>query len=320
VNTSINPLKDGDERGAQEADASRAAIADAATARLFNTARRYMRTAFGNIAYVERGEGQAAMFLHGFPLNGFQWRDALERLAPYRRCIAPDFMGLGFTQTAPDRSLAPSAQADMIAALLDSLSIEAVDLVASDSGGAIAQLLVTRHAGRVRTLLLTNCDTEPDCPPKALLPVIEMAEAGLFAAKLIAAWHEDKAAARGRQGIGGLCYSDPAQLTDAALDFYLAPLVATPERAALTDAYARALRPNALAGIEPHLRRCGVPTRIVWGMSDAIFSADSPDYLARTFPNSRGVRRIAEAKLFFPEEYPDLIAEEARRLWAGSAS
>jgi haloalkane dehalogenase len=59
-----------------------------------------------------------------------------------------------------------------------------------------------------------------------------------------------------------------------------------------------------------------VPTRIVWGTGDTIFSKDSPGYLDRTLPNSRGVRRIPGAKLFFPEEFPDEIAEEARRLWA----
>jgi len=38
--------------------------------------------------------GAAALFLHGAPLNGFQWRGAIDRLTPYRRCIAPDFMGI----------------------------------------------------------------------------------------------------------------------------------------------------------------------------------------------------------------------------------
>jgi len=32
-------------------------------------------------------------------------------------------------------------------------------------------------------------------------------------------------------------------------------------------------------------------------------------------PRSLGVRRIEGAKLFFPEEFPDVIAEEARKLW-----
>ena len=42
--------------------------------------------------------GQAALFLHGAPLNGFQWRGAIERLSAHRRCIAPDFMGLGYSE------------------------------------------------------------------------------------------------------------------------------------------------------------------------------------------------------------------------------
>lgn len=81
-------------------------------------------------------------------------------------------------------------------------------------------------------------------------------------------------------------------------------------------AYAIALDPNPLAGIEPALKRCTVPTRIVWGMGDTIFSPESPGYLDRILGNSRGVRRLAGSKLFWPEERPGVLAEEARRLWS----
>jgi hypothetical protein len=37
--------------------------------------------------------------------------------------------------------------------------------------------------------------------------------------------------------------------------------------------------------------------------------------LDRIFGHSRGVRRLAERKSFWPEELPDVIADEARRLW-----
>jgi len=204
----------------------------------FHAARQFAETPFGRIAYVERGTGDAALFLHGFPLNGFQWRGALDRLSAHRRCVAPDFLAMGYTEVAEGQSVAPEAQAAMLVALLDSLSIPSVDLVANDSGGTVAQLFVTQHPERVRTLLLTNCDAENDSPPPALLPVIE-----------------------------------------------------------------------------PALKRSTVPTRIVWGTGDTIFSPASPDYLDRTFGSSRGVRRVEGAKLFFPEEFPDLIAEEARGLW-----
>lgn len=282
----------------------------------FNASRRFAETRFGRIAYVERGAGPlAALFLHGFPLSGFQWRGALERLSPDRRCIAPDFMGLGFTEVAPGQSLEPAAQARMLASVLDILSVDAVDLVANDSGIAVAQLFVTFYPERVRTMVLTNGDVEPDCPPAALLPVIELAKAGRYAEEWLVPWAADPALARSAQGLGGMCYSLPGFPSDDGVACYLAPLVSSPERKALTNAYAVALEPNALAGIEPALRRCQAPTKLIWGVADPIFSADSPEYLDRILPNSRGVRGIEAAKLFFPEEYPDIIAEEARALW-----
>ncbi|HEX3160152.1 MAG TPA: alpha/beta hydrolase [Gemmatimonadaceae bacterium] len=296
----------------QAATAGTAEPMDAAT---FRAARRYAETRFGKIAYVERGAGDAALFLHGFPLNGFQWRGALDRLSAHRRCIAPDFLGLGYTQVADGQSLAPDAQAAMLVALLDSFSIPTVDLVANDSGGAVAQILVTRHPERVRTMLLTNCDVENDSPPPALLPVIELARAGTFADLWLAPWQADKDLARSAKGLGGLTYTYPARLTDEAVEYYLTPLVSSPLRKAQVNAYAAALAPNPLAGIEAALRKCTVPTRIVWGTGDDTFSPASPDYLDRTLPNSRGVRKVPGAKLFFPEEFPDVIAEEARRLW-----
>jgi hypothetical protein len=39
------------------------------------------------------------------------------------------------------------------------------------------------------------------------------------------------------------------------------------------------------------------------------------EWLDRTLPSSRGIRRIEDAKLFFPEEMPDMIAKEAKQLW-----
>ncbi len=281
----------------------------------FRRMRRYAETKFGRIAYVERGKGPAALFLHGFPLNSFQWRDVIDRLADRRRCIAPDFLGLGYTEVAKGQSVAPTAQVNMLATLLDNLSIQEVDVIANDSGGAVAQLFVTRYPKRARTLLLTNCDVEPDSPPPSVAPVIELARKGRFADEWLVPWVADKNLARSPKGLGGLCYSDPTNPTDEALDYYLGPLVSSPERKALTNAYAVGLDPNPLAGIEPALKRCKVPTRILWGTADNIFSKDSPAYLDRTMGNSFGVRWVEGAKLFFPEEKPELIAEEATSLW-----
>jgi haloalkane dehalogenase len=282
----------------------------------FHAARHYTRTAFGRIAHVERGSGPAALFLHGFPLNGFQWRGALDRLAPYRRCIAPDFLGMGYTEVADGQSCAPGAQVAMLIALLDALQVGRADVIANDSGGAVAQLLVAHHPERVRSLLLTNCDTEEDSPPPALLPVIALAKQGRFVDEWLGTWRGNHALARSTAGIGGMCYADPAHPTDEAIETYFAPLLASRRSRDFAHAYAIAQEKNALAGIGPALARCRVPVRIVWGSADTIFSAENPGFLDRAFGHSLGVRQLKGSKLFWPEERPEVIAEEARRLWA----
>jgi pimeloyl-ACP methyl ester carboxylesterase len=315
-------------RALGQALSSTSGAEDEALSRRYDRERRFVATRFGRIAYVERGtsfewgRGPVALFLHGFPLSSFQWRGVIEQLSRERCCIAPDAMGLGHTEVDSTQSLAPGAQADMLLAFLESLSIDRVDLVANDSGGAIAQLFLSRYPERVRTLLLTNCDVEIQSPPAALLPVIKWAHAGLYPELYLEPWLEDKSVARSRTeaGLGGMCYTDPSHPTDAALEQYLRPLVAAAERKALVNRYLIDLETNPLEGLEAVLRASKVPTRIVWGMADTIFSKDNPDYLAQLFPRVTGVRRIPEAKLFFPEEYPGVIAEEARLLWAESNS
>jgi haloalkane dehalogenase len=281
----------------------------------FHAMRRFAETRFGRIAYVERGAGPAAVFIHGLPLNGFQWRGALERLSPYRRCIAPDSMGLGYSEIPAGRDMGPAAQATMLATFLDTLSIDAVDIVASDSGGAIAQLFVAAYPGRVRTLLLTNCDVNEDSPPPALRPVIALSHAGTFVDEVLVPQLRDNAIASLPTGLGGCCYTNPSGLTAEAIECYLRPLASSLLRKAQFHAYCVALERNPLLAIAPALRRCTAPLRVVWGTGDTIFDASGPDWLDRTFPQSRGVRRIAGANLFFPEEMPDVIADEARRLW-----
>ncbi len=302
---------------AGEAAKARAEGSRVMTAAEFHASRQFVETRFGRIAYVERGTGAVALFLHGLPLNGFHWRGAIARLSARRRCVAPDLLGLGYTETPVDQNCAPTAQADMIAAVLDALSIDAVDVVANDSGGAIAQLLAARHPVRVRTLLLTNCDVHTNSPPKSLAEAMDAARKGILA-DLLARHLSDKAFARSPEGLFSVCYANPANLTNEAIDCYLRPLVSSAARRAQLHAYMLAFEPNPLPAIEPALKGCTAPARMVWGTADIHFDVSWADWLDRTFPHSRGVRRVDGAKLFFPEEMPELIAEEALALWTAA--
>ncbi len=287
------------------------------TAADFHAERRFAETNFGRIAYVERGEGAAALFFHGFSLNGFQWRGAIELLSAERRCIVLDFMGMGYTEVSAEQDLSPQSQADMVAAFLDVLGIETIDIVANDSGGTIAQLFVVQHPKRVRTLLLTNCDVHENSPPKDFLPFIENAKAGRAADEWLVPQVADKSVARSEKGCG-LFYTNSESFTDEAVEYYYSPLLSSPLRRDQFNQYAAAFLPNPLLAIEPALKQCPIPTRMVWGTKDFLFPVSWAEWLDRTLPNSRGIRLVEGANLFFPEEMPELIAEEARGLWLGA--
>jgi len=143
-----------------------------------------------------------------------------------------------------------------------------------------------------------------------------VSRAGTYVDKWLVPWLADKSLARSKDGIGGACYADPAHPSDEALEAYWRPIVSTPRRKALMQSYAIALERNPLAGVQDSLKRSAIPVRIVWGTADAIFSKESPEYLHHSFGNSKGIRRLDGRKLFWPEELPDVIAEEAHSLWS----
>ncbi len=207
----------------------------------------------------------------------------------------------------------------MVVAFLDELAIDTVDIVANDSGGTIAQLFVVQHPKRVRTLLLTNCDVHENSPPKDFLPFIENAKAGRAADDWLVPQLADKSVARSEKGCG-LFYTNSESFTDEAVEYYYSPLLSSPLRKTQFNEYAAAFLPNPLLAIESELKQCTIPTRMVWGTNDFLFNVSWAEWLDRTLPQSRGIRRVEGANLFFPEEMPELIAEEARGLWQGAAA
>ena len=120
----------------------------------------------GRIRYREAGEGKPVVFVHGYLVDGRLWDGVVDSLSDRFRCIAPDWP-IGAQQMAmkPDADLAPYGIAATIASFLEALDLEDVTIVGNDTGGAMSQVLVTRHPERIGRLVLTNCDTHENFPP-----------------------------------------------------------------------------------------------------------------------------------------------------------
>jgi pimeloyl-ACP methyl ester carboxylesterase len=277
----------------------------------FHQARKFAETAFGRIAYVENGAGPPALFIHGFPLNGFAWRGALDDLAAMRRCIALDLMGLGYTEVAADQALEFDHQARMIAAFIDRLGLSQVDLVGNDTGGGISQVFAARYPSRLRSLTLTNCEVH-DLWPNAMLKSVlgQFADPSVIA--LLNAAMQSPAAAR--QAFSSV-YEDPERILDEAFKTYLEPLLSSEQRSLDVRRFASLANVRVTASIAPQLRQLTVPAQVVWGDADPLFDIKSVDWLKHNVGGVRRVIMVPRAKLFFPEEHPRLMSVLLQEFW-----
>ncbi len=140
--------------------------------------RRQIETASGPASCIDTGgPGRPAVFVHGLGTSSYLWRHVIERLDRRRRCVAVDLPLHGQTPAAAGQDLSLPGLARFVADCCDSLQITDIDLVANDTGGAVAQVFAAGHSDRLHTLALTNCETHDNVPPPALRPAYLLARA-----------------------------------------------------------------------------------------------------------------------------------------------
>jgi pimeloyl-ACP methyl ester carboxylesterase len=136
---------------------------------------REARLPAGTIRYRERGDGRPVVFVHGFLTNADLWRGVVPALAESYRCIAPDWpLGSHTVAMEPGADLTPHGIARLVADFLAELDLDDVVLVGNDTGGALAQMVATRHPERLGALVLTPCDSFANFPAwwsKPLRPI-----------------------------------------------------------------------------------------------------------------------------------------------------
>jgi pimeloyl-ACP methyl ester carboxylesterase len=106
---------------------------------------------------VERGAGPPLLLVHGLAgqLRHFTF-GVVDQLASQYRVVAVDRPGSGYSVRTPGASAALGAQADVLAALIDTLQLGRPVVVGHSMGGAVALALAQRHPERVASLVLVS--------------------------------------------------------------------------------------------------------------------------------------------------------------------
>lgn len=117
------------------------------------------------MAYVEVGEGDPIVFLHGNPTSSYLWRNVIPHLEGRGRCIAPDLIGMGDSDKLDDvgeGSYRFFEHRKYLDALLESLGVdENVTLVIHDWGSGLGFDWANRHREAVKGIAYMEALVRP---------------------------------------------------------------------------------------------------------------------------------------------------------------
>ena len=112
-----------------------------------------------NIHYHENGEGEALLFLHNAANDHWIWEHQLEYFSPRYRVVAPDSLGYGRSDS-PRIDYTLSMYAEMVATIVDTLSLAPVTIIGNCTGSSMALAYAQEHSEKVRRLVLFNVATD----------------------------------------------------------------------------------------------------------------------------------------------------------------
>jgi pimeloyl-ACP methyl ester carboxylesterase len=251
------------------------------------------------------GPGLPLLLLHGFPTSSYLWRDVQRDLEHQHVTYAPDLLGLGASERPAAARYDLASQAALMLALLGSLGLDRVGIVAHDIGAGVAVHLAALAPERVAALVLVNPPLHADAWPvpdvsSLGVPLLGPGQllalrAGGPAGRRYLTWK----LSRGLQG--------PA-LTPRKLDHYVGPLLTT-EGAAGVVRLVRALDPKAVESALQLIRLEPPATLVLWGEGDPYHSTAYGRRVASDIVGSTFVP-VPDAGHFLPEDRPERVAEE----------
>jgi haloalkane dehalogenase len=112
------------------------------------------------MSYVDEGQGDPIVFLHGNPTSSYLWRNVIPHLRARGRCIALDLIGMGASDK-PDLAYRFADHARYLAGFLDALRLDRITFVVHDWGSALAFDWAMRNPARVRGLAFMEAILQP---------------------------------------------------------------------------------------------------------------------------------------------------------------
>ena len=254
--------------------------------------------------YLDEGQGDPILMVHGNPTWSFLYRDLIREFRTDHRVVAPDHIGCGLSDKPAGFPYRLETHIDHLESLVLALDLHNITLMVHDWGGPIGFGFAVRYPERIRRLIITNT------------------------ASFSSTFMPWRLAACRLPWIGRLLIRDTAifcraattttvvkRLSEEIRNAYLLPYQTPADREAVyrfvQDIPADPEHPSyeLLLGIEHGLWMFReLPVAIAWGMRDWVFTDRFLKQWRRIFPQARELILPNAGHLLFEDAGPDVIA------------
>ena len=268
---------------------------------------RFLELAPGRrVHYIDEGEGETLLFIHGTPSWSFEWRECIRALSGTHRCIAVDHLGFGLSDRPRDFDYSPESHARVLRDVVTRLGLSDITLVVHDFGGPIGLPLALDEPSLVRRLVLLNTWMWSFEEDPAMVKTARLAGGGL--GRLLYRY-----ANLSLRVLMPSAYADRRKLTPAVHQQYLAPFRDLDSRERVLWALARALLGSSAyydALWQRRARLREIPALVIWGMRDVAFKPPLLERWRGTLPHATVVE--LPVGHWPQEEAPDRVTSALR--------
>lgn len=285
---------------------------------LFPFKRNYFDINGNKLHYVNEGQGEPVVMVHGNPSWSFYYRNLVSALSDNHQCIVPDHIGCGLSDKPDDSAYDYTLEQriDDLEALLDHLNVKQnITLIVHDWGGMIGMGFAARHPERIKKLVILNTGAFHLPEAKPFPWALSICRNTLLGTVLVRGFNAFSSIA---SYVGVKRQPMPKAVRQA----YVAPFNSWANRiSTLRFVQDIPLKPgdrnyqlvSDIAAALPQFAT--LPVMICWGLQDFVFDKHFLDEWQRVFPGAQ-VHEFADCGHYILEDASDEVVAHVRQFMA----
>ena len=267
----------------------------------------FFETEIGQMHYVDEGQGDPIVMVHGNPGWSFEYREVIKAVSDKNRCIAPDLIGFGLSDKPYEFDYLPQSQASLFEEFMESLDLKNITLIVNDWGGPIGFNYAIKNPERISKIIILNTFMWPVKGD----PHFEKFSG--FMGKGIGKWMIKNFNFFGK-AVVKKAVGDKSKLDKITHKHYYAHMTTPKERKGSW------VFPGQIIGSSTWLdslwqqrsQIAHIPTSIIWGMKDIAFRPKELEKFLSIWPDAE-VTKLPEVGHFPQEESPITIIKELNK-------